>query len=146
MTSIAFCAGVIPLIMSSGAGSEMRRAMGMAVFSGMLGVTAFGIFLTPVFYMLLRSSTARRRARKIRVQAEIDATANPYHLGEEPEPPKDKHGSRTYLHRPACAARVDAGTRASDTTPDQIAGPGLFRPRPARPHVPEYRCHQLHPP
>ncbi|MFX7910583.1 efflux RND transporter permease subunit, partial [Acinetobacter baumannii] len=46
MTSIAFCAGVIPLILGSGAGSEMRRAMGIAVFAGMLGVTFFGIFLT----------------------------------------------------------------------------------------------------
>jgi hydrophobe/amphiphile efflux-1 (HAE1) family protein len=55
MTSVAFCAGVIPLILGSGAGSEMRRAMGIAVFSGMLGVTSFGIFLTPVFYVLLRS-------------------------------------------------------------------------------------------
>jgi multidrug efflux pump len=54
MTSIAFCAGVVPLILGSGAGSEMRRAMGIAVFSGMMGVTLFGIFLTPVFYMLLR--------------------------------------------------------------------------------------------
>ncbi|MES2207160.1 MAG: multidrug efflux RND transporter permease subunit [Pseudomonadota bacterium] len=54
MTSIAFCAGVIPLILGSGAGSEMRRAMGIAVFSGMVGVTLFGIFLTPVFYVLLR--------------------------------------------------------------------------------------------
>ena len=54
MTSIAFCAGVIPLILSTGAGSEMRRAMGIAVFSGMVGVTLFGIFLTPVFYVLMR--------------------------------------------------------------------------------------------
>ncbi len=59
MTSIAFCAGVIPLILGSGAGSEMRRAMGIAVFSGMVGVTLFGIFLTPVFYVLLRSRKAR---------------------------------------------------------------------------------------
>jgi multidrug efflux pump len=54
MTSIAFCAGVIPLILGTGAGNEMRRAMGIAVFSGMVGVTLFGIFLTPVFYVLLR--------------------------------------------------------------------------------------------
>jgi multidrug efflux pump len=60
MTSIAFCAGVLPLIFSVGAGSEMRRAMGIAVFSGMLGVTLFGIFLTPVFYVLLRARRARR--------------------------------------------------------------------------------------
>ena len=63
MTSIAFCAGVLPLIFGSGAGSEMRRAMGIAVFSGMLGVTIFGIFLTPVFYVLLRArSGAKARA------------------------------------------------------------------------------------
>jgi multidrug efflux pump len=61
MTSIAFCAGVVPLILSSGAGSEMRRAMGIAVFSGMLGVTLFGIFLTPVFYVLLRARRSQRR-------------------------------------------------------------------------------------
>jgi multidrug efflux pump len=62
MTSIAFCAGVLPLIFGGGAGSEMRRAMGIAVFSGMLGVTIFGIFLTPVFYVLLRARRARRVA------------------------------------------------------------------------------------
>jgi multidrug efflux pump len=54
MTSIAFIAGVIPLVFSSGAGSEMRHAIGIAVFSGMLGVTFFGLFLTPLFYVLLR--------------------------------------------------------------------------------------------
>ena len=55
MTSIAFIMGVVPLVLSSGAGSEMRHAMGVAVFFGMLGVTLFGLFLTPVFYVLLRS-------------------------------------------------------------------------------------------
>ena len=53
MTSIAFIMGVLPLVLSSGAGAEMRQAMGIAVFSGMLGVTIFGLFLTPVFYVLL---------------------------------------------------------------------------------------------
>ena len=53
MTSIAFVAGVTPLVLSSGAGAEMRRAMGSAVLSGMLGVSFFGLFLTPVFYVLL---------------------------------------------------------------------------------------------
>ena len=60
MTSIAFCAGVSPLIFGSVAGNEMRRAMGIAVFTGMLGVTLFGIFLTPVFYVLLRAGRERR--------------------------------------------------------------------------------------
>jgi multidrug efflux system outer membrane protein len=53
MTSIAFIAGVFPLVVSSGAGAEMRQAMGIAVFSGMIGVTLFGLFLTPVFYVTL---------------------------------------------------------------------------------------------
>ncbi len=55
MTSIAFIMGVVPLVFSSGAGAEMRHAMGVAVFGGMLGVTFFGLFLTPVFYVLLRT-------------------------------------------------------------------------------------------
>jgi multidrug efflux pump len=54
MTSFAFIMGVVPLVLSSGAGAEMRHAMGIAVFFGMLGVTFFGLFLTPVFYVLLR--------------------------------------------------------------------------------------------
>ena len=51
MTSIAFTAGVVPLVLATGAGAEMRQAMGIAVFSGMLGVTFFGLLFTPVFYM-----------------------------------------------------------------------------------------------
>ena len=54
MTSIAFIAGVYPLAASTGAGAEMRQAMGVAVFSGMIGVTIFGLFLTPVFYVVLQ--------------------------------------------------------------------------------------------
>jgi multidrug efflux pump len=54
MTSIAFIMGVVPLVLSTGAGSEMRHAMGVAVFFGMLGVTLFGLMLTPVFYVILR--------------------------------------------------------------------------------------------
>ncbi len=63
MTSFAFIMGVIPLILSSGAGAEMRQAMGVAVFSGMLGVTFFGLFLTPVFYVLLRTLAERVRKK-----------------------------------------------------------------------------------
>ena len=53
MTSIAFIMGVVPLVLSEGAGAEMRRTLGTAVFGGMLGVTLFGIFLTPVFYYVI---------------------------------------------------------------------------------------------
>src|SRR5258708_5809774 len=59
MTSFAFIMGVVPLVVSTGAGAEMRHAMGVAVFSGMLGVTFFGLFLTPVFYVLLRTVEKR---------------------------------------------------------------------------------------
>jgi multidrug efflux pump len=55
MTSIAFIMGTLPLVFSHGAGAEMRHAMGVAVFGGMLGVTFFGLFLTPVFYVLARN-------------------------------------------------------------------------------------------
>jgi multidrug efflux pump len=55
MTSFAFIFGVIPLMLASGAGAEMRRSLGTAVFSGMLGVTLFGIFLTPVFFYVIQS-------------------------------------------------------------------------------------------
>ncbi|MBB3381417.1 MULTISPECIES: efflux RND transporter permease subunit [Rhizobium] len=60
MTSMAFIMGVVPLVTSTGAGSEMRAAMGVAVFSGMIGVTFFGIFMTPVFYVLIRRLTGNR--------------------------------------------------------------------------------------
>ena len=59
MTSFAFIMGVVPLVLSHGAGAEMRHAMGIAVFSGMLGVTGFGLFFTPVFYVLLRTLAKR---------------------------------------------------------------------------------------
>ena len=59
MTSIAFIMGVVPLVLASGAGFEIRQAMGIAVFAGMLGVTVFGLFLTPVFYVVVGRLVAR---------------------------------------------------------------------------------------
>ena len=67
MTSFAFIMGVLPLVFSSGAGAEMRHAMGVAVFSGMLGVTFFGLLLTPVFYVALQLMI-ERRARSAQLQ------------------------------------------------------------------------------
>ncbi|MGD9592577.1 MAG: efflux RND transporter permease subunit, partial [Candidatus Berkiella sp.] len=60
MTSFAFIMGVVPLLTSTGAGAEMRHAMGIAVFYGMLGVTFFGLFLTPVFYVMLRNLAGKK--------------------------------------------------------------------------------------
>jgi hydrophobe/amphiphile efflux-1 (HAE1) family protein len=65
MTSIAFIAGVVPLLLASGAGAEVRQAMGATVFFGMIGVTAFGLFLTPVFYTLVRRQLSRRRGLEV---------------------------------------------------------------------------------
>jgi multidrug efflux pump len=61
MTSLAFIMGVVPLVLSSGAGAEMRHAMGVAVFSGMIGVTIFGLLLTPVFYVLVRKFSSNNK-------------------------------------------------------------------------------------
>ena len=60
MTSFAFILGVVPLVLAKGAGAEMRHTLGVAVFSGMLGVTVFGIFFTPVFYYVIRWLTTQR--------------------------------------------------------------------------------------
>lgn len=70
MTSLAFIAGVIPLVLASGAGAEMRHAMGIAVFAGMLGVTFFGLLLTPVFYVVVRSFSIRRKVNSHQLLSE----------------------------------------------------------------------------
>ena len=71
MTSIAFIMGVVPMVFSSGAGAEMRQAMGVAVFAGMIGVTIFGLILTPLFYYTL----AKRRDRQLtQASATVNAT------------------------------------------------------------------------
>ena len=63
MTSVAFIMGVVPLVLASGPGSEVRQAMGIAVFAGMLGVTLFGLFLTPVFYVVVQGAAERLSRR-----------------------------------------------------------------------------------
>ena len=84
MTSMAFIMGVLPLVLASGAGSEMRRAMGVAVFSGMIGVTAFGLFLTPVFYVVLRRLTGNRTLKLHGHEAHLEAFAGT--PGARPDP------------------------------------------------------------
>ncbi len=72
MTSIAFIAGVFPLVTSTGAGAEMRHAMGVAVFAGMIGVTIFGLFLTPIFYVVLEKIGLKKPAPAVVEPAHIE--------------------------------------------------------------------------
>jgi multidrug efflux pump len=72
MTSFAFIFGVIPLVLAQGAGAEMRQALGTAVFSGMLGVTLFGLFLTPIFYIVIRWLVERKGEGSIHYNLEED--------------------------------------------------------------------------
>ncbi len=74
MTSFAFVLGVVPLVLANGAGAEMRRALGTAVFFGMLGVTFFGLVLTPVFYVIIRKLTTRFRPTR---QPALETVLNP---------------------------------------------------------------------
>jgi len=91
MTSLAFVMGVLPLVLSTGAGAEMRKAMGIAVFAGMIGVTAFGLFLTPVFYVALRALTGNR---PLKLHGEV-----PHHEGFAGS--SEPHGGGPLKHAPA---------------------------------------------
>jgi len=87
MTSIAFIMGVVPLVFSSGAGAEMRHAMGVAVFAGMLGVTLFGLFMTPLFYVLLRTL-----AKKFEKKPHVGPVPGAVHVvGGAPAKPEGVH-------------------------------------------------------
>ena len=90
MTSFAFILGVVPLMMSEGAGAEMRRTLGTAVFAGMLGVTLFGIFLTPVFYYVIQWFNDRwgRSSRP----AAVDGFDDPAPHAELPRDGRDGDG------------------------------------------------------
>jgi len=86
MTSFAFILGVFPLVIAQGAGAEMRRTLGTAVFAGMIGVTLFGIFLTPVFFYVIR-----------RISGPLSPAVQPAH---EAHPAKDAAPSSEAIHRP----------------------------------------------
>jgi multidrug efflux pump subunit AcrB len=64
MTALSFILGVVPLVIASGAGAEMRQTLGTAVFAGMLGVTLVGLLMTPVFYVIIRGMVKRVSARR----------------------------------------------------------------------------------
>ena len=86
MTSFAFIMGVVPLVLASGAGAEMRHVMGVAVFSGMLGVTFFGLVFTPLFYVIIRGLVERRaksqRRRRQPHRSAVGRIGRPFAVAE----------------------------------------------------------------
>ncbi|WP_337174110.1 efflux RND transporter permease subunit [Paludisphaera sp.] len=103
MTSLAFILGVVPLLYSHGAGAEMRKSLGVAVFSGMLGVTLFGIVLTPVFFYVIDSVSESRPFSSPRIRAVGSATLDLLTL--------------RFLWRPAWKLAARAATRAGRVKP-----------------------------
>jgi gold/copper resistance efflux pump len=125
MTSLAFVMGVVPLVLATGAGAEMRRAMGLAVFSGMIGVTLFGLLLTPVFYLLIRRRGARRPALRAVAPALVVAIAAISNVAAAPTP--DAFGTRApgLLDAPFAAERW--WERFGDPTLDVLVAKALER-------------------
>jgi HAE1 family hydrophobic/amphiphilic exporter-1 len=83
MTAFAFILGVVPLVIATGPGAEMRQAVGTAVFAGMLGVTLFGLFLTPVFYVALRQLVLRFRRGRDRPHSPASVKLKPEAVAAE---------------------------------------------------------------
>ena len=84
----AFIAGVIPLVLATGAGAEIRQAMGVVVFAGMIGVTVFGLLLTPVFYVLMRKAAHKTQAT---VDGHAITGGRPTPAAALPSPDRDHH-------------------------------------------------------
>jgi multidrug efflux pump len=110
MTSFAFILGVVPLVLSVGAGAEMRRTLGTAVFGGMLGVTVFGIFLTPVFFYVIE--WCNDMVRRLRPKDELDEQEKPSdldrhdHQPPSPPVPPPPLPEKSLIQRPMHEAQV----------------------------------------
>jgi hypothetical protein len=99
MTSVAFIIGVVPLVLAEGAGAEMRHALGTAVFAGMVGVTAFGIFLTPVFFVVVQRLKGWYSARRAKTALAHAPMSTP--LAGAVERPSVLNGESVNGHAPA---------------------------------------------
>jgi multidrug efflux pump len=115
MTSLAFIGGVYPLVVATGAGAEMRQSLGTAVFSGMIGVTLFGIFLTPVFFFVLMWFGSRKRAAAALVPQPAAAPAAAVPLRQDAAA-----GVQQPPHRMAADGR--SGTPRNPTGRDGVVG------------------------
>ena len=118
MTSLAFIGGVFPLVVATGAGAEMRQSLGTAVFSGMIGVTLFGIFLTPVFFfVLMRFGSHKQASTALVSQAAAsagDAAGTSRIPAEAVRPPTGSVGREE--NRPSGNTHSPAGTDSRDGT------------------------------
>jgi multidrug efflux pump len=119
MTSLAFIGGVYPLVVATGAGAEMRQSLGTAVFSGMIGVSLFGIFLTPVFFYVLMWFGSHKRASTALVLPPAAPTSDAGGTSRVPRervpPPtgslrRAEDGSSGNTHAPTGRDGRDAGT------------------------------------
>ncbi len=115
MTSFAFILGVLPLVISEGAGAEMRRTLGTAVFSGMLGVTIFGIFLTPVFYYVIQWFTDT-------VAGTLDSSRVPLHEAHDAADGRTNgHGNGHHVLEPVGIGHSDSRRLMADPQRDPQA-------------------------
>ena len=110
MTSVAFILGVSPLLIAEGAGSEMRQALGLAVFGGMIGVTLFGIFLTPVFYFAIQWATGGQKSPPTVGEPQPDHP--PAASGREPESRERPAEPKKPAEPPRREVPADAPVRA----------------------------------
>ena len=126
MTSFAFILGVVPLVLAKGAGAEMRFTLGLAVFSGMLGVTIFGIFFTPIFYYVIRWFTAERASNDVTWRDQRDEPAgsrDPASRGHSP------------IHRVADFLVADRFARADDADQHVLLEDRVVAELPHQPEV-----------
>jgi multidrug efflux pump len=151
MTSLAFVLGVVPLLLSQGAGAEMRQALGTAVFSGMLGVTLFGLFLTPVFFFVINRVSESRSAAPHHVRrlkrAAAEAVGRGFRqlwerLTREPRLPTRRHpahrpGEPQHTHLVAVGEAAPAPVAGNGHPPSAVAGNGHpLAPSPGHPLPP----------
>jgi len=107
MTSFAFILGVVPLVISQGAGAEMRQTLGIAVFAGMLGVTLFGIFLTPVFYYVIQWVKDRRAPGQVHPMAAVLEALPAEDIYDDPTRTPDFESLRESFQRGEVVIRIE---------------------------------------
>jgi multidrug efflux pump len=128
MTSLAFTLGVVPLIWASGAGAEMRQALGLPVFGGMLGVTVFGLLFTPVFFYWLNRDSHRVEPHRVEPPTPLPAAPPaPVTMTAQPEGEPTLPAAPTAEPAPPAAPPAPAGLPASASVADAAVLPALAK-------------------